>query len=274
VSPSDTLELLRIARSAGVAAADLLRRAKEVGRIDTKTTSRDLVTQWDHRSEAAIREVLEAQTPGVPILAEESAEENRPRAADIELRWVVDPLDGTVNFAHGLPIFGVSIALEQRGQPIVGVVCAPALGWELHARRGGGAFLGNAPLRVSQVTDLDRAMLATGFPYDRATHPQNNFAEWEYFQRHAGACRRLGAASLDLCLVARGIFDGYWEDRLAAWDFSAGALLVIEAGGRVSDLDGGPFASEDGRMVASNGALHDRIVAGLAEVRAARGRAP
>lgn len=262
--PADAAEALALTRAVAGEAAALLRNATDhVGTIRTKTSPRDLVTEWDTRVEDLIRERLSVATPAIPILGEERGGSSEPA----EYQWLVDPIDGTVNFAHGLPLFTVSISLEHRGEPIAGVVTAPALGWEFHAHAGGGAFAGDQPLRVSKITQLEQAMLATGFPYDRATNPKNNFPEWEHFQRFAGACRRLGCASLDLALVARGWLDGYWESGLQPWDLSAGALLVREAGGRVTSIDNGPFVSARGNAVASNGAIHDQILDQLEVVR-------
>ncbi len=260
---SDALEL---ARSVAADAAELLRGAVDnVGAIRTKSTLRDLVTEWDTRSEDLIRERLSKATPDIPLLGEERG--SSEGAGDAEYLWLIDPIDGTVNFAHGLPLFSVVIALEKAGEAIAGVVFAPALSWEFYAHAGGGAFCNGQPLRVSKITQLSQGMLASGFPYDRATNPDNNFTEWEHFQRVAGACRRLGCASIDLALVARGWLDGYWETRLQPWDMSAGALLVREAGGRVTSIDGGPFVSADGNAVASNGAIHNEILEQLEIVR-------
>ena len=261
--------MLAIARRVAAEAADLLRGATgRVGQVRTKTTFKDLVTEWDTRCDELIARRLAELTPDIPRLAEESG---ASAAAPSELQWVIDPIDGTVNFAHGIPFYAVCISLERRGVPICGVVRAPALGWELYAERGGGAFVDGVPMRVSTEARLDRAVLATGFPYDRAS----NFREWEHMQRTAGACRRFGCASLDLAMVARGMFDGYWEAALQPWDVSAGALLVEEAGGRVTGLTGGAFVSSSGQAVASNGAIHDQIVDGLAAVaRQHRGAPP
>lgn len=258
-------DLLAIALQVAGEAATLLRGAR-AGQVRTKSNPRDLVTEWDTRSEALIRERLAALTPAIPMIGEESGgDETAAR------RWFVDPIDGTVNFAHGLPLWTVSIGLDGPAGGEVGVVTAPALGWTFWARRGGGAQAERdgevAPLAVSGVNALGSALLVTGFPYDRATNPMNNFAEWEHFQRRAGACRRLGAASLDLCLVASGALDGYWERHLKPWDVAAGVLIVEEAGGRVTDTRGGPFVVTAGDVVASNGAIHDMIVSELAEVR-------
>jgi myo-inositol-1(or 4)-monophosphatase len=268
----DARAALDIARQVAAEAAVFLRgSAGNVGRIDTKTSVRDLVTEWDRRTEDLIRARLQALTPAVPLLGEEGgAWAPEPAAGDAPAgpgqadRWLIDPIDGTVNFAHGLPIFAVSIALERRGRPLAGAVYAPALGWEFYGHRGGGAFMNGARMAVSQVPSLSRALLATGFPYDRATNPDNNFDRWEHFQRRAGACRRLGSASLDLSLVARGSFDGYWENQLHPWDIAAGIVLVEEAGGRVSSFDGGPLSLSNGETVASNGTIHEAILAELA----------
>lgn len=270
----DARAALDIARHVAAEASAFLRGAAgNVGRIDTKTSVRDLVTEWDRRTEDLIRGRLQALTPAVSLLGEEGgawapATGASPGQAD---RWLIDPIDGTVNFAHGLPIFAVSIALERAGRPLAGAVYAPALGWELYGHRGGGAFMNGERLAVSQVPSLSRALLATGFPYDRATNPDNNFDRWEHFQRLAGACRRLGAASLDLALVARGAFDGYWENQLKPWDIAAGIVLVEEAGGRVTSFDGGPVSLSSGQAVASNGTIHDAILAELAVLEQRRG---
>jgi len=264
---AELAEALETARTVVGEAAALLAGAAGAARsIRSKSNLRDLVTEWDTRSEDLIRERLGRLTPQVPILGEEGGASG---AGDGELRWLVDPIDGTVNFAHGIPLFAVTVALEERGQPVVGVVSAPALGWEFYAARGGGAFRGDDALAVSEVAAIERAILASGFPYDRAT-TSYNFAEWEHFQRTAGACRRFGAASLDLCMVACGWLDGYWESRLQPWDVSAGALLVSEAGGRVTDYRGGPFESASGEAIASNGRVHEAIVRELAAVAARR----
>jgi myo-inositol-1(or 4)-monophosphatase len=267
LEPTDALE---VARAVAGDAAALLRGASDrVGTVRSKSSPRDLVTEWDLRVEDLIRERLTALAPGIPILGEERGGGD----GEAELLWLVDPIDGTVNFAHGLPHFAVSIALERRGQPIAGVVAAPALGWHFYGSLGGGAFLDGRRLRVSRIEALADAMLATGFPYDRATNPDNNFAQWEHFQRVA-TCRRFGVASLDLAMVARGWLDGYWETRLHPWDLSAGALLVAEAGGRVTGIDGGPFVSARGHAVASNGAIHRCILDELAAVAASGPRPP
>jgi myo-inositol-1(or 4)-monophosphatase len=264
---SEAKDALKFARSVAAEAGALLRGASATD-IRTKSTRKDLVTEWDTRLEEFILGRLAAETPRIPVLAEESAGEGATAGAPgpADERWVVDPIDGTVNFAHGVPWFGVCISLERAGRPIAGVVAAPALGWEFYGSAGGGAFKDGERLAVSTTRELSQALLSTGFPYDRATAVDNNFAEWEHFQRTAGACRRFGAASLDLCLVAWGRFDGYWERRLKPWDLSAGALFVTEAGGTVTSLTGGAFATDSGEALASNGAIHNDMVKHLAAV--------
>ncbi|HET7499423.1 MAG TPA: inositol monophosphatase family protein [Kofleriaceae bacterium] len=260
-------ELLEAARSAARAASELLRGARPQ-EVRAKTNPRDLVTEWDLRSEEVIRRVLDERTPGIPVLGEEGGQGTQGAPTGGDRRWLVDPIDGTVNFAHGLPIWAISISLEDAGELAVGVVAAPPLGWWFEAARGGGAHDGaGRPLRVSAISALDHALLVTGFPYDRATRPDNNFAEWEHLQRRAGACRRLGAAALDLCLVASGSMDGYWERHLKPWDVGAGALIVAEAGGTVTDWTGRRFDVHEGAVVATNGAIHEELVAELGRVR-------
>jgi myo-inositol-1(or 4)-monophosphatase len=212
----------------------------------------DLVTEADHAAEQAIVAVLRARYPDHDILAEEG--DYGRRGSD--QRWIVDPLDGTTNFAHGFPWFSVSIALEVGGELKLGAVFNPHNGELFVAERGEGATLNGRPLQVSSTAELDRALLATGFAYDHRTSQDNNYAHFERFQRAAQAVRRAGVASLDLACVAAGRFDGFWELKLKPWDVAAGVLLVEEAGGRVSDYAGEPMPLERGEILASNGRLH------------------
>ncbi|MEB3328373.1 MAG: inositol monophosphatase family protein [Candidatus Sericytochromatia bacterium] len=227
----------------------------------------DLVTEMDLASEAVILEGIRTRYPDHAILSEEAgAEAGASSASGAAYRWVVDPLDGTTNYAHGLPLFCVSIGLEHHGERVLGVIYAPMLG-ELYAtERGGGATLNGRPLRVSTTERLERALLVTGFPYDvqvKAT----NLQHFSAFIHQAQAVRRLGSAALDLAWVAAGRFDGFWEPRLAPWDLCAGTLLVEEAGGRVSGYAGGPFSIHGKEVLATNGRLHDAMCGVLASER-------
>ncbi len=251
-------DLLALASRAAREAGELLRGARPE-HIRGKSNAKDLVTEWDLRSEELIRGVLEPS--GIGVLGEEKG-----GARGTGSHWLVDPIDATVNFSHGLPIWCVSIGLELDGELAAGVVNAPMLGWWFEASRGGGARDEHgAPLQVSSCDALPRALLATGFPYDLTR--DNNFAEFEALQR-AASVRRLGSAAIDLCLVARGWFDGYWERGIGPWDLAAGALIVVEAGGTVTNSQGGRFDPHSGEAVASNGAIHSELISELAKVRA------
>jgi myo-inositol-1(or 4)-monophosphatase len=253
---------LRVARELAQRAGALLESgAFRAHASEDKANDKDLVTAFDRQSEAVIVAGLAAAFPADQVVAEEGGAYG---AADGR-RWFVDPLDGTTNFAHGLPFFAISIGLEEAGRPTVGVVAAPALGWTFWAARGEGAFWNGRRLRVSATTSLERALLVTGFPADRRTSPENNFGEYVTLQRIAQGVRRIGAAALDLAMVAAGWLDGYWERKLKPWDLLAGALLVEEAGGRVTAWDGGPFVATQGAAVATNGHLHDALRAALAQ---------
>lgn len=212
----------------------------------------DLVTEADLASEQAIVAILRQRHPQHDILAEEG--DYGRRGSD--QRWIVDPLDGTTNFAHGFPWFAVSIALEVRGVIELGAVFNPHNGELFVAERGRGATLNGRPLQVSSTDDLGRALLATGFAYDHKSCPDNNYGHFERFQRAAQAVRRAGVASLDLACVAAGRFDGFWELKLKPWDVAAGVLLVEEAGGLVSDYAGDAMPLDRGEILASNGRLH------------------
>jgi myo-inositol-1(or 4)-monophosphatase len=262
VEAADALDIARAV--AGEAAALLRNAAGSADHVRTKSSPKDPVTEWDLRSEELIRERLQARAPGIAMLGEEHGHSSGAPPDARGYRWLIDPIDGTVNFLHGVPFFAVALALELEGEPVAGVVHAPALDWQFYGHLGGGAFMNGQRLAVSRIDALDRALVSTGFPYDRATSSNNNFARWERLQRRAGACRRFGSASLDLCMVARGWVDGYWESGLGPWDTSAGALLVREAGGVVTALDGGRFASAKGDVLASNGGIHKDMLHELA----------
>ena len=221
----------------------------------------DMVTEADRAAEALIARMIRGRYPDHDLLGEEGA---RGVGASSPFRWVVDPLDGTTNFAHNLPHFAVSIGLELRGEPVVGAVYDPLRDELFLGIDGHGATLNGAPLRVSATDDLLRSLLVTGFSYDLARRARQ--AElWRLFIFRVQAIRQTGSAALNLCYVAAGRLDGYWERGIAPWDVSAGAVILREAGGAVTDFAGGPFRSDDRVVLASNGPLHDAMMELIAE---------
>jgi myo-inositol-1(or 4)-monophosphatase len=223
--------------------------------IDTKSNDSDLVTRVDKECEALIRERILTAFPDHAILGEEGG-----NVGTSTHQWIVDPLDGTVNYAHGFPFFCVSIGLEVSGERVVGVVYDPNRDELFHAMKGSGAFLNGKALHVSGVAQLGgRAMLATGFPYD----PDAALEALEVFKKFLGLglpVRRPGAAAIDLCYVACGRIDGFFEYKLNAWDCAAAILIIEEAGGSVTNFAGGPYHYEDKKIVASNALLHDAML--------------
>ena len=258
--PAERRLALTLAREVG----DLLQRERSgTRRIAFKGSPTNLVTEMDARAEAIIVDRLTAAFPDDAILAEERG----ARAGRSGRRWIIDPLDGTTNYAHGLPIFGVSIALEAAGRIVLGVVYDPSQRELFVAERGAGAFCNDARLTVSAATALDASLLATGFPYDIRVKDDNNLREYAAFAVRTRGVRRLGSAVLYLAWVAAGRFDGYWELRLGPWDVAAAGLMVEEAGGRLTAITGGPLDLEAPTVVASNGRIHDAILAVLREIR-------
>jgi len=219
----------------------------------------DLVTQIDRDVERMFRALVAERFPDHAVLAEEF-EARGDRQNEAELCWVFDPVDGTTNYAHGLPIFCCACSLERRGQPIVAAIYDPSRRELFSAERGVGAWLNGTPLRVSTADTLIDSLLCTGFPYTVHTEADYLLGLFGDFIRRARAVRRLGSAAIDLAYVAAGRFDGFWEVRLNPWDISAGALIIEEAGGRVSNLAGGPFESRLGEVIASNGRIHEQMV--------------
>jgi len=219
----------------------------------------DLVTQIDRDVERMFRALVAERFPDHAVLAEEF-EARGDRQNEAEFCWVFDPVDGTTNYAHGLPIFCCACSLERRGQPIVAAIYDPSRRELFSAERGVGAWLNGTPLRVSTADTLIDSLLCTGFPYTVHTEGDYLLGLFADFIRRARAVRRLGSAAIDLAYVAAGRFDGFWEVRLSPWDISAGALIIEEAGGRVSNLAGGPFESRLGEVIASNGRIHDQMV--------------
>lgn len=222
--------------------------------IMNKEGKNNLVTEYDFRSEKAIISLLKEAFPDSSFLAEESGRGGRE---DAGLRWVIDPLDGTVNFAHKLPIFSVSIAAELDGRIVSGVIYHPMLDEMFVAERGAGAFLNGRPIHVSQNAQFDSAFLVTGFPYNVTQNPKHCLETFVSVIRRGIPVRRLGSAALDLAYVAAGRFDGFWELNLNPWDVAAGAILVEEAGGRVTTYTNEEYSIYADTILATNGLIHD-----------------
>jgi myo-inositol-1(or 4)-monophosphatase len=253
-----SLRALEFARRTAVRAGDFLRRRfGGLLRVRFKDGRGNLVTDMDHASEEMIVSALRREFPDHAVVAEE-----RGARGESPFRWYVDPLDGTTNYAHGFPIWAVTIAFEAHGRMEAGVTYGPVLGELFWARRGAGAFRNGLRLRASRETRLNRALLATGFAY-RLRYRRENLRHFAAFCMKARAIRRAGAASLDLAWTAAGVFDGFWEMCLGPWDMAAGCLLLSEAGARISDFRGGPPDPFRGELVAANRTLHRRMLAVL-----------
>jgi myo-inositol-1(or 4)-monophosphatase len=221
----------------------------------------DLVTVADRKSELLIRERLRERWPGFDVLGEEGGLQD----TGSDYRWYVDPLDGTTNFAHGFPVFCVSMGLEYKGERIAGVVYDPTRDELFAAERGGGAFLNQQPVQVSKVAQLGECLVATGFPSHKR-HKNPNIFFYHQITLHTHGVRRAGSAALDLCYVACGRLDGFWEFNLNPWDTAAGVLMVEEAGGKVSDFKGGPFQLDSRETLASNGLVHEQLLSEIEQV--------
>ena len=258
-------DLAKFAEDTARGAGEILRR--NYGRaqaIDYKGEI-NLVTETDRRSEAYILERIRTAFPDHGVLSEESPEIHSPSP----YRWIVDPLDGTTNFAHGYPCFCVSIAVEKEGKLLAGAVFDPMLSEMFTATPGGGAFRNGERIRVSATEILRRSLLATGFAYDVKTSPDNNLDYFREFVFAGQAIRRDGAAALDLCYLACGRFDGFWELYLRPWDTAAGLLILEEAGGGATRLDGSPYHIHQPDILASNGRIHEQMLAVVRRVRRA-----
>lgn len=223
----------------------------------------DPVTEVDRLCDQAIQGVIRQTFPEHDLLTEESPFKEKGSS----WRWIIDPIDGTTNYARGIPFFSVSIGLEKEGEIILGVVYIPVLNELFVARKGEGAFLNGKRIAVSKTDQLKRSFLATGFPYDVQERPDDYLRYFRQFIRQTFAIRRPGSAAIDLCYVAAGRFDGFWEWKLQPWDVAASNLIVTEAGGRVSDSEGEPFdIYSRGLLVASNGWIHDQMLQAIHEI--------
>ncbi len=259
-------EYLNAAQDIAYTAGALLREAYDQPRQITHKGVVDLVTQADRAADELIIQSLQKAYPDHSILSEETGTLERNNG----YRWIIDPLDGTTNFAHGFPVFAVSIALQDSEGLSVGVVYDPMRDESFSAARGEGAWLNGKPIHPSTVKQLKDALVVSGFPYNRHTAPDNNSAAFSAFIRRAQGVRRVGAAALDLAYIACGRFDGYWESPINSWDIAAGMLLVKEAGGMIttyqSDVTDDEAILKKGQIIASNGHIHPAMIATLHEV--------
>ena len=251
-------QLSRIAFEVATEAAALLLAGFRKHPAVTEKARADLVTDFDFASERLIRQRLAQRTPEIAIVAEE---QGGAAALGGGLTWYCDPLDGTTNFVHGHHFFCVSIGVAEDNKPIAGAVVAPALATHWVGFQGGPALRNGEPCRVSDTTELEHALVGTGFPSDRSSSQSNNFDAFLRVKPRVRGVRRCGSAAIDLCLVADGTYDAYWERRLNAWDVMAGSALVLAAGGELSALDGTPPDLSVGHILASNGRVHGALLA-------------
>lgn len=258
--------MLYIAIEAAKEAGKFLKKnLGKVRNIDLKSgQDRNIVTDLDKKSEELIMEIIKKHYPNHDILAEESGSEFGKKSG---YKWIIDPLDGTTNFTHALPIFCVSIGLEKNGELIAGVIYDPNLDELYTAEKGRGAFLNGRRLRISQINSLKNSLLVTGFPYNITENPGHCIEHFVNFLLSAQAIRRMGSAALDLAYVAAGRYDGFWEVNLNPWDMAAGVLLVREAGGKITNFDGNEIDIYGKQIVASNGLIHDEMLEVLKKVK-------
>lgn len=238
-------------------AAELRRYFNGSFTISSKDSINDLVTEADHASEKAIIKIIQDKHPDHFILSEETGSVH----TDSNIKWIIDPIDGTINFANGIPICCVSIGVEQDGEMIMGAVFNPFMNELFFAEKGKGATLNEQPIKVSDKDNLLTSCLVTGFPYQYLDTPNGPLEIFEKLIRKSIPVRRLGSAALDLCWTAAGRFDGFYEHKLQAWDSAAGYLIVQEAGGIVTDLKGDKFNPYQPGIIASNGKIHDQLLA-------------
>ena len=254
---SQLQEFLQVAIEAAQASGHVLRKYwGKISCIKEKSYAGDLVTEADQESEQLIMEILHTRFPTHGFQGEEFGIQP---IVNEDFNWVVDPLDGTTNYTHQFPFVSISIGLLYRNEPILGVIYNPIFEELFHGVKGNGAYLNNSKIQVSCVSNLSRSLLATGFAYDRNETEDNNYSEFCHLTQAAQGVRRLGSAALDLAYVAAGRLDGYWEKGLQPWDMVAGVAIVREAGGRVTAYDLSPFALNSGRVLATNGVIHEQL---------------
>lgn len=247
---------LKAAIKAAREAGQMLRENLDATREIVYKGEVDLVTNFDNRSQQMIYDRLVKNFPDHDYVAEEGLDQGKGSA----YRWIFDPLDGTTNYAHRFPFFSVSIALEFNGQIVCGVVYDPMRDEVFSGEMNGGAYLNGDRIKVSALDDLDKSLLATGFPYDLRESEENNIAHFNHFVTRAQAIRRCGSAALDLCYVACGRFDGFWELKLKPWDVAAASLIVQEAGGHLTDFKNQEFSIYSRETLGTNGLIHQQML--------------
>ncbi len=252
----EMVRIRKVALSAAKKAGKILKEGLAKKRVIAYKGDFNLVTEIDILSEQTIVSEIKTHFKDHQILAEEGHNHMTSSA----YRWIIDPLDGTTNYAHGFPYFCVSIGVEFKGKIVLGVIYDPIHKELFYAEAGKGAFLNNRPLAVSSTSRLRKSLLVTGFSYNLRTEPKNNVDHFVRFLMEAQAIRRMGSAALDLCFVAAGRFDGFWELDLKPWDTAAGFLILTEAGGRVTDFSGKPFSIDRPEILATNGKIHREMV--------------
>lgn len=257
---SDFMQVaVQAAKRAGEIQMEFMGRAK----VELKSGPSDLVTEADRLCEKEVRAIIASAFPDHGFLGEEG---NEADAGSSGFRWLVDPIDGTTNYAHGVPLFAVSIGLEDKDGLRLGVIYAPALGELYTAERGKGAFLNGEPIRVSDASNLEQSLLVTGFPHSSNPCELGNIGLFKAFTHRTRGVRRLGSAAINLAWVAAGRVDGFWEIGVNAWDVAAGAVLVAEAGGRTTEFSGHDYRLTSPQVIASNGRIHDAMMKVISEV--------
>ncbi len=242
--------------AAKAGASEIVRFFNKEFTISNKEGVNNLVTEADHAAEKAILDVIKKKFPEHHILSEETGE----IIQDSQYKWIVDPIDGTVNFAHGIPLNCVSIGIEKDGDMLLAAVFNPHMNEFFFAEKGKGAMLNDKPIRVSEESRTIKSCLVTGFPYTYINIPNGPLEIFDRFIRKGVPVRRLGSAAIDLCWVAAGRFDGFYEHKLEPWDSAAGYLIVEEAGGKVTDFEGNKFSPYQHRLLATNGKIHEEML--------------